>query len=72
MLKYKQYIYFIIISIFIFVSFTYLHPMLKTTPINQSEYTINNNGMNIRHRPPLFYIKDDGTYFYTSSFNKRC
>ncbi len=62
MLK-RQYILYSLLIIFIFVSFTSLKPMLRNTPFDNNSYSINTDKMNIRHRPPLFYLKENGVYF---------
>ena len=62
MLKQRFLLPFITI-LFIFATYTSLHPLAKLLPTGEEDYTLNTSGMNISHRPPLFYLQDDGIFF---------
>ena len=54
----------LITIILVFFSFSALHPLAKLLPTKEHiDYTLDTKGMNNHHRPPLFYLQEDGIFF---------
>ena len=52
-----------IVIVSIFISFALLHPLAKYLPLSANEYSLETPKMNKHHKPPLFYLQNNGIYF---------
>lgn len=59
----RQYLFSLLLVIFVYISFTSLDAMLKKIPVSDQYYSLDIKGMNSRTKPPLFNLKENGVYF---------
>jgi len=62
MMKHRFVLPFITV-VLIFFTYTSLNPLAKLLPTGEQDYTLNTQGMNLHHRPPLFYLQENGIFF---------
>lgn len=62
MLKHR-FLFPLITIVLIFLTYTSLNPLAKLLPTGEEDYILNTKGMNIHHRPPLFYVQENGVFF---------